>query len=100
MWQTDDQVAQMKLLYLAMLVQDYEDAPGFQSLFGQLDISLAAFDCRWTLEEMIEEEHVDSIERALKPPYIERIQPTGRALVDEWRSALLRRRDESVSTAK
>lgn len=82
-WKPQDRITQVKLLFLASLKQ-YSNICEFETLVGGLPLNERAFDMWWTIEQIDDEENVETVEAELTPSIIEQLEQTGSPVVDSW----------------
>jgi hypothetical protein len=80
----DVQVAKVKLVFLAYLKFDYGALDEFHEIFGELPISLQAFDEWWEVERHDVEHAYKFILTQLDRSLWQQFQTTGISEVDEW----------------
>lgn len=87
-WGAEDYEARIKLLFVANLVSEYADDAEFRQLFGDLTVSVEAFDARWKLERYLLDDTCQSVESRLNSAVVDSIVKSGLPLVDQWVSYL------------
>jgi hypothetical protein len=88
-WLHADRVAQTKLLFLASL-REYTPIAAdadFETVFGSPVLSVGLFDRWFVARRMMVDCELEQLEVGLREPRL-RVEPTGRAWVDSWLSAL------------
>ena len=84
-WREADHTQTVKLLYLAR-VHEYTpltDHATFEAVFGSPRISVNLFDRWWTIRRLMRDDDTASLRPLLKP-FLDVVDPTGNALVDQW----------------
>jgi hypothetical protein len=87
-WSPEDRMAQVKLLFLASLKNEYSSNPNFVRVLGDLPLRVSRFDELWTIEEIEDEEVLEDVEKEIQPSVLEHLEETGRPAVDAWISDL------------
>ncbi|MBD1835366.1 hypothetical protein H6F61_22435 [Cyanobacteria bacterium FACHB-472] len=81
---TEDDVLEVKLLFLANLMSEYLQTELYKKVLGQSCISLEVFDNWWTLERYFIDETFSDVEKRIEPSIVTHFTKTGRKRVDLW----------------
>jgi hypothetical protein len=86
-WSREDHVAQIKLLFLCQLKQEFSAQAEYQQLLGDSQLCIDTFDRWWTVESYGLDETAEEVEKNLSRGVIPHIVCTGRPVVDRWISS-------------
>ena len=81
---TEDDIAEVKLLFLANLMSEYLSGDSYQELLGTSCISLEVFDEWWTVKRYLVDESFADVEKRLDSSLASYFVKTGRERVDLW----------------
>jgi hypothetical protein len=79
-----DDIAEVKLLFLANLMSDYLSKDLYQELLGTSCISLEVFDKWWTVKRYLIDESFADVEQRLDSSVVSFFVKTGIGRVDLW----------------
>jgi hypothetical protein len=81
---TGDDIAEVKLLFLANLMSEYLSGGSYQELLGTSCISLEVFDKWWTIKRYLVDESFAEVEKRLDSSVVSCFVKTGIERVDLW----------------
>ena len=88
LWSSEDYLAQVKLLFLARIHQEYAVYPEYRQLLGDSPLRLEAFDRWWTVETYLVDEKTEEVEKTLDRNTLLGLANTGLPAIDQWISSL------------